>query len=72
MEPVAVLPELQTNILTYRIRLLNGRLHSSLSQMRDDTVDEWTALLYNAEHPACSFGFFLPVRLQWRMLQSIA
>ena len=27
------LPELQTNILTYRIRLPNGRLHSTLAQM---------------------------------------
>ena len=33
MEPVAVVPELQTNILTYRIRLPNGRHHSTLAQM---------------------------------------
>ena len=33
MEPVARLPELQTNILTGRIRLPNGRLYSTLAPM---------------------------------------
>ena len=57
------LPELQTNILTYRIRLPNGRLHSTLAQMSRWHCRWWidcAAALQPQNTPRVVSAFFCP------------